>query len=73
MINNNNNKGVKMYTVKITKQEAEVLKNIITHWEDRVQDATWTNENGVYDYNKTDSFLRKLKKQERKIKVKESA
>lgn len=58
-----------MYTVKITKQEAEVLKNIITHWEDKVQDATWTNKSGVYDYKKTKSFLKKLKNQQNKIKA----
>tara|TARA_Y100000004_G_C8694787_1_gene319112 strand:+ start:153 stop:353 length:201 start_codon:yes stop_codon:yes gene_type:complete len=61
-----------MYTVKITKQEAEVLKNIITHWEDRVQDSTWSDDNGVYDYEKTNSFLKKLKEQENKMTSKRS-
>ena len=72
MINNNNKKEVKMYTVKITKQEAEVLKNIINYWELNIQDANWSKE-GIYDTNRTDSFLKKLKKQERKIIIKESA
>lgn len=57
-----------MYTVKITKQEALVLKEIITHWENNIQDASWTNENGVYDYEKTDSFIKKLNKEEKKEK-----